>query len=123
MQPYQVKGLVTVLACAAVLAGLALPMVLKKVPRNLVYGYRTRLTLSDDHVWYEANAYFGRGLLLACLASVSGILVLCRLPGLTPRAFIDLTVAVLVAPLAAAVLATWRFTRTLTPRAPDHKYI
>lgn len=123
MDSVRVKGLVTVLGCAVVLAGLAVPMVLRKVPRNLVYGYRTRFTLSDDYVWYEANAHFGRGMLLACLVTAIAVTVLYRLPGISPQGFLNLTVVVLVAPLAMAILATWRFTRTVTPRAPDHTFV
>ena len=55
------KGLVTVCACDLVLALVALPLALRKVQRNRAYGFRTPTTLSNDFLWYEANAHFGRG--------------------------------------------------------------
>jgi uncharacterized membrane protein len=35
--------------------GLSIPMLLNKIPRNQVYGFRTKLTLSSDEIWYPAN--------------------------------------------------------------------
>lgn len=37
--------------------GLSIPLLLNKVPRNPVYGFRTRLTLSSDEIWYPANRF------------------------------------------------------------------
>lgn len=44
--------------------GLAVPMLLGKVPRNPLYGFRTRLTLSSDEIWYPANRFAAKGLLI-----------------------------------------------------------
>lgn len=48
------------------LAGIALsiPMLFDKVPRNRLYGFRTKLTLSSDEVWYPANRFAAKGLIL-----------------------------------------------------------
>jgi len=62
------KGLLTVVGCALMFAALSVPLILRRVPRNVVYGFRTRATLEDDAVWYAANAHFGRGLLGASAA-------------------------------------------------------
>ena len=37
--------------------GLSIPLLLNKVPPNLWYGFRTRLTLSDPQIWYPVNAW------------------------------------------------------------------
>jgi hypothetical protein len=50
-----------------VLAGFSVPMILRKVPPNPTYGFRTRLTLSSPEVWYPANAFSGWTLLIAAL--------------------------------------------------------
>src|SRR5947207_2664988 len=55
---------ITVMACDALFAVLAVPLLLRKVPPNVVYGYRTRATLTNDALWYEANAHFGRRFLI-----------------------------------------------------------
>jgi uncharacterized membrane protein len=44
---------------------LSIPMILGKVPRNSLYGFRTAYTLSSDDVWYRANKISGIALLLA----------------------------------------------------------
>jgi hypothetical protein len=110
------KGLVTVLACDAVFALIAVPLVLRKIRRNFFYGFRTRATLADDFVWYEANAHFGRGLIAASGVSAIAILLLYWKGGLSPDAFFKASIAALVVPSLAATIATFRFIRTLKAR-------
>jgi uncharacterized membrane protein len=38
-----------------VLIGISIPLIMRKVPPNSFYGCRTRKTLSDPKIWYEAN--------------------------------------------------------------------
>jgi hypothetical protein len=106
------KSLLTFLGCDLLLAMIAIPLMLRKVRRNVVYGFRTRLTLSDDAVWYEANAHFGWRLFLASLASAAAIVNLFR-SDLAPAAFLAASIAALVAPLFIAILATARVVRSL----------
>jgi hypothetical protein len=75
------KGLITVLAVNALLVIISIPLILRKVRRNVVYGFRTSATLSDDFVWYEANAYFGRR--LVALSTVAAVAVLILYSGRT----------------------------------------
>jgi len=92
------KGLITILACAALFALLAIPLMLRKVPRNVIYGYRTRATLSDDALWYEANAHFGRGLFIASIVSALAITALYLAHTFSPLLFLKISVVVLVVP-------------------------
>lgn len=39
--------------------GLAVPMILRRVPPNHLYGLRVRATFANEEVWYEANAASG----------------------------------------------------------------
>ncbi len=107
------KGLITVLGCDAVLAILAIPLALGKVPRNVVYGFRTRTTLSSDRVWFETNAYFGRGLLAASLVSALLIAALYGLGNGLGKAFLPASVGALVGPLLAATVAAFRHSRRI----------
>ena len=107
------KGLVTILGCALLFALLAVPLIVRRIPRNRVYGFRTRSTLIDDRVWYEANAHFGRGLLIASISTAIAILVLYGVDGLAPALFLKASIVALVAPLFVAILATSRFVRSL----------
>ena len=110
------KGLLTLEGCAILFALLAIPLMLRKVPRNVVYGYRTRKTLSDDNVWYEANAHFGRGLLIASIISVIAVFIFSRMQFLSPQVFLPLSVAALVVPSAVAGLATAGYIRRVFGR-------
>lgn len=52
------KGLITVLGCCAIFCLVSIPLILRKISRNPVYGYRMRMTPSNDKIRYEVNAYF-----------------------------------------------------------------
>lgn len=112
------KGVITILVCDAVFVALALPLMLRKVPRNVVYGFRTRTTLSGDSIWYDTNAHFGRGLLVASIVSVVAIAVLYGL-GPDPRIVLNLSVAVLVVTSAIATLVTARYLRNRSHQSPQ----
>jgi apolipoprotein N-acyltransferase len=42
------------------LALLSIPLILRKIPLNRVYGIRIRKSLASQHNWYEINAYGGK---------------------------------------------------------------
>ena len=105
------KALITIVVCDAVFALLALPLMLRKVPPNLVYGYRTRATLTDENVWYEANAHFGRGFLIA--SAITGIAAFALYRMRPAEHFLPLSLVVLTLPAAIATLATALYIRRL----------
>ncbi len=56
-------ALVVVFVFAGVLlCALAVPLMLRKVKPNVLYGLRCPATFADEWVWYEANARSGREL-------------------------------------------------------------
>jgi uncharacterized membrane protein len=46
---------------------LAIPMIIGKVKPNVWYGFRTKKTLSDNKIWYPANKYAGKQMIIASL--------------------------------------------------------
>ena len=108
------KGFFTILGLSLVLILIAIPLALRKVGPNIVYGYRTRATLADEDVWYEANAYFGVRLIVACLCGAAAAWALYVLQPLPPDLFLPVSLVVLVAPTLVAAVATSRFVKTLT---------
>lgn len=58
--------------CGILMSVVGMPMALGRVRRNSLYGFRTRKTLSSDHVWYLANRYSGRALVGAGLIMMLG---------------------------------------------------
>ncbi len=110
------KGFFTILALSALLALIAVPLALRKVRRNVLYGYRTRATLASDDVWYEANASFGKRLIAACLVGAGAAWALYVLQPFPPDVFLPVSIVVLVAPTLLAAVATARFVGTISPR-------
>lgn len=59
----------------SVLAALGVPLWLRKVPPNRIYGIRTTKTFSSPQIWYDANEVGGLALIaagvLALLANVA----------------------------------------------------
>jgi hypothetical protein len=108
------KSLVTILACDIIFAIIAIPLILRKVPRNIVYGFRTRLTLENDFVWYEANAYFGRVFLISSFVSALLIIFLYLSNLVSVQNFLKASIAVLVVPPMIAVLMTLRYIKSIT---------
>ncbi len=100
------KGYVTILSCAAIFALFAVPLVLRKVPRNAIYGYRTARTLESDEVWYPANAFFGWCMIASSLVSAVAIEILYSRASLEPNQFITASIIALAGPIASAILLT-----------------
>ena len=107
------KVLVTILACDIVFVIIAIPLILRKVPRNVIYGFRTRATLENDFVWYEANAYFGKLFLISSLVSAL-LIVFLYFSGLVSECnFLNVSIAVLVVPSMIPVFLTLRYIKTI----------
>jgi hypothetical protein len=100
------KGLIRLWACCSLFVALSLPLILRKVPRNPVCGYRTRATLGDDGLRCEANACFGRWCLAASLAVAGLALMLDLWRGLSAAAYLTVSVGLLPAPAVVAGFAT-----------------
>jgi len=59
---------------------LALPLIRREVGPNSFYGFRTRVTLADPGLWYDANAYAGKSLFGYGLGVGLGSLILYLIP-------------------------------------------
>lgn len=101
------KGLCTVLALAGLFILISIPLVLRKVPSNRLYGFRTPKTLRSDKIWYEANAFFGRGLIVASLVSAVAILAIYALADLSPDLYLKVSLIALIIPSGIAVILTF----------------
>lgn len=51
----------------------SLPLALRLVPPNPFYGFKTRYTRAHPAVWYDANAFVGRGMLVVSLLGAAAI--------------------------------------------------
>ena len=95
---------------------LAVPMALHRVPPNGIYGYRTAKTQSTEKIWYQANTYAGKALIVA--GSVAGVLSLATI-GLLKSGAMNAGQALIAAvlfesiPLLVAVLFSARYVSSL----------
>ncbi len=94
-----------ILGLSAVFFLLGLPLALRKVPPNGVYGFRTRTTLQGPSFGYPVNAFYGRCLLVAGLASALGALWVFGPSGPGGKEPMSWTLPWLVVPQAAAIAA------------------
>jgi uncharacterized membrane protein len=56
-QPFAIPALLLFIA--------AVPLVLGVIPRNRLYGFRTKKTLADDGIWYRVNRFAGAAIMIA----------------------------------------------------------
>jgi len=62
-------------------AAICVPLILRKIPKNEIYGMRTPRTMSgSDENWVEVNRQVGLGMMVAALISAAGDLILGLLP-------------------------------------------
>ncbi|MBI5929266.1 MAG: SdpI family protein [Chloroflexi bacterium] len=93
------------------LAALAIPMMQRRVKPNGWYGFRTKSTLSNPDLWYDANAYAGRLLLIFGVLVVVSSILLALVPDITIDGYsIVMLVVTMVGSLIMLVLC-WNFLR------------
>ena len=92
------------------LAGLALPLILGRVPPNYWYGFRTSRTMNSTALWYAANRYAGWRLLAAGAAIVASAQIGLWMPGLDVDTYSWLCAVVALSALTFATLQSLWFT-------------
>jgi uncharacterized membrane protein len=75
------------LIAGLLLIGLSIPLILKKVKPNALYGFRLQQTLDDPQVWYAVNAYSGKWLLVAGIATIVAAIGFYLIPGISLDAY------------------------------------
>ncbi len=92
---------------AALIAVLALPLAMKLVPPNRIYGFRTAQTLANREVWFRVNRVAGWALLVADTATTC--LYLSQPELASGRSLVG--VLALVLPLLAALVIAGIYAR------------
>lgn len=107
------------IATGVLLIGLSVPLIRRRVAPNALYGLRIPATLSDDWVWYEANARSGRDLFGLGCAQVLAAIGLSVVPGITVDEYTMANSVLLIAgALLIAVIGWRRANRLLASRQP-----
>jgi len=95
------------MACCLLLILISIPLILRAVPPNGIYGFRTAMTQSSSTIWYQANAFMGWALAISSM--ISGV-TLIALPTRVRRWVLWVTFLV---PLAAAIVASFAYLNQL----------
>ncbi len=95
-------------ASCVVLIVMSVPLILKAVPPNGVYGFRVAATLSGPALWYPANAFMGWALLVAAVISA---VLLATLPATVKR---WLLLATFLVPVLGAIAASFVYLNRLS---------
>jgi uncharacterized membrane protein len=90
-----------------VIAAVSIPLILRIVPPNRLYGFRTAQTLADRDLWFRANHFAGWALLIAAVTSAA----LLSLVPESARSIPAYELAAFVVPLIIAVVASFVYLR------------
>ena len=82
--------------------GLGIPLKRGKIPPNHFYGFRTRKTLSDEKIWYEANRLMGQD-----MVSVGVVIVLTAMILLAVRGWITTDTSIVILTAVVLCSAIW----------------
>jgi uncharacterized membrane protein len=104
--------LILFVSTGLLLAALSVPLILRKIGPNPLYGFRVKRTLEDPAVWYPVNAYAAKRLLVVGLViSVSAIL-LYFVPGVEVLVYALAIAGIGLAGLSVAVVQSFLFLRS-----------
>ena len=103
---------ITLLVACVIVATAALPLMLRLIPPNPLYGMRTERTVTQETAWFDVNAYVGRALLIAMGAAA--LLIMVYQGTWVRPAWAQHAVFVLA--IAAAVVAALAYERRLPSR-------
>ena len=101
---------------SSLLVLLAIPLILRRVPPNPLYGLRVPATYKDDQVWYDANAASGRDFVIfgVCMTLLTIVL---QVAGVRDMAFaIAWSLAVGAGAIGTVVLGWTRANRMFRER-------
>jgi uncharacterized membrane protein len=98
---------------AALIAALSVPLALKLVPPNRVYGVRTSQTLANREVWFRVNRVAGFALIVAAGTAMCFYLAEPELA--SGRSFLG--VLALIVPVISALAVTAMYARKESGRS------
>jgi hypothetical protein len=96
------------------LTALSVPLILRMVAPNPLYGFRVKRTLEDPAVWYAVNAFSAWGLLCVGLATCAAAVALYLVPGIDLLAYALSVAAVTSVGLAVCLVMSFRYLAALT---------
>ena len=100
-------------AAGALLVALAIPLILRKIRPNALYGFRVAPVFDSDDIWYAANRYAGKWLAAAGAAILAAAVGFYFLPGLTVDLYALACLAAFLLVLVPGLIFSLRFARAM----------
>ncbi|MBI5714568.1 MAG: SdpI family protein [Chloroflexi bacterium] len=92
---------------------LAVPLIQRRVPPNIWYGFRLPQTLNDPEIWYAVNEYGGRGLLWVGIITLVTALGLYFVLNGNVELYASVCASVILGSLLVDVILSLRYLGTL----------
>jgi hypothetical protein len=99
-------------ASGVLLILLAIPLILRKIPPNPLYGFRVQWTLNDPELWYSVNAYSGKWIALVGASSILGAIGFTYIPGISVAGYAFACLGLFLVVFTLALLQSVRFLRS-----------
>lgn len=106
--------LILYICSGGLLTALSLPLILRKVKPNYIYGFRVLKTLNDPRLWYEVNAYAGVRLLVAGIATILVAIGFYLIPGISLDVYALACVGVFAAILITGLVQSFVFLKKIS---------
>ncbi len=106
--------LILFLVGGAILIGISIPLIQRRVGPNRWYGFRVRRTLEDPKVWYPVNAYSGWWMLAVGVAEIVTATGLYFMPGVDVAIYASIVGGIVVAAVIIGLVQSFRYLHQLT---------
>jgi hypothetical protein len=104
------------LASGVLLMLLSLPLLWEKVPPNGLYGFRVKATLENPQIWYAANKFAAKRLLVASAVLVMAALILYFIPGIGADTYSIGCLFLFAVPFITGLVQSLRYVKSLVRR-------
>ncbi len=96
-----------------ILCIISLPMIMKKIKPNGLYGFRVKKTLENPDIWYAVNCYSGKWLLVTGSVTILAAIGLACLPSLSIDAYALGVLVIFTIAFAISIVASVRYMNML----------
>ena len=107
--------IVIIVVYGVMLIAMAIPLSLRKVSPNVIYGFRTTKTLSSPEIWYQANEFCGKlFIVVGALALITALALWGFRNALSTQAILLIFLISELYPLVVALAASFMYIKRLS---------
>jgi uncharacterized membrane protein len=98
---------------------ISLPLINEKVKPNPFYGFRVRATLENEKIWYAANKYFARRLLLAGVVEIIVAIALFIVPNIGVDVYVLGVLGVFAVAFTIGMIQSFNYLKSIRRESND----